>query len=139
MSKTERKIIEFLEEKKTLFFLLAITVLAALARYRARGFLSADMEFYLLPWYEEIRANGGLMALGEQVGTYNIAYQVCIALMTYIPVNPIFLYKGFSILFDFLLAAVAALAVYEHSGRNCICCGAFFANGAVEFCVLGTV
>lgn len=76
MSKTERKIIEFLEEKKTLFFLLAITVLAALARYRARGFLSADMEFYLLPWYEEIRANGGLMALGEQVGTYNIAYLV---------------------------------------------------------------
>lgn len=118
MSKIEYKIIEFFERNKIQIFLLVITGLAVLVRYQARGFQSSDMEYYLLPWYEEIKQNGGLKALGNQVGNYNIAYQVCIALMTYIPIHPMFSYKGVSILFDFLLAIVAALSLYEFSNRK---------------------
>lgn len=97
-----------------IIFGVVITLLAVLVRFRVRGFCSADMEGYLLPWYDQIKAGGGLSMLKQQVGDYNILFQVGIALMTYIKnVNPIFLYKGFSILFDFLLAALAGLMAYE--------------------------
>lgn len=114
MSKMERKFLNIIIENSAILFGIIITLLAALVRFQARAFCSADMEGYLLPWYDEIKAGGGLSMLKQQVGDYNILFQFCIALMTYIKsINPIFLFKGFSILFDFLLAAIAGLIVYE--------------------------
>ncbi|MCM1185630.1 MAG: hypothetical protein NC251_01065 [Lachnoclostridium sp.] len=133
MSRVEQKILDFIIKHSTLFFLAIITLLAALVRFQARGFLSADMEFYLLPWYHEIKEGGGLTMLKQQVGNYNITYQFCIALMTYVEnVNPIFLYKGLSMLFDFLLAAVTGLTVYELSEKKNPALSAI-AYGAVLF------
>ncbi len=114
MSRLERNILNFIIKNRIVVFCVIITLLAAIARFQVRGFCSADMEFYLLPWFNEIKAGGGLSMLKQQVGTYNITYQICIALMTYVEgINPIFLFKGFSMLFDFLLAALVGLMVYE--------------------------
>lgn len=111
----EEKIIDYLKKHSLPIFIGAITLLAMWVRFKARGFISADMTGYLLPWYEEIK-QGGLSSLGTQVGTYNIPYQTLIALMTYVNVKPVYLYKGFSILFDFLLAAATALCVRKMGG-----------------------
>ncbi len=73
--------------------------------------VSADMSSYLLPWYKEIQANGGLKGLGLQVGYYGMLYQTVIALFTYLPVKPIYTYKAFSVLFDYLLAVIAGRMV----------------------------
>lgn len=114
MSQTEHKILNIIIKNSMAIFVVVITLLAVLVRFRARGFCSADMADYLLPWYDQIKAGGGLPMLKQQVGDYNILFQFGIALMTYIKnINPIFLYKGFSILFDFLLAAAAGRLAYE--------------------------
>lgn len=114
MSRAEQDILNYIKKNSVALFLIIITFLAALVRFRARHFLSVDMQIYLLPWYDEIKAGGGLAMLGGQVGNYNIAYQFIIALATYMEgIDPVFLYKGCSILFDFLLAAVTGAVVYE--------------------------
>lgn len=114
MSQIEHKLLNIITKNSIIIFGVVITLLAVFVRFQVRGFCSADMEGYLLPWYDQIKAGGGLSMLKQQVGDYNILFQVGIALMTYIKnVNPIFLYKGFSILFDFLLAALAGLMAYE--------------------------
>ena len=54
--------------------------------------------------FETIKNGGGLTALNEQVGDYGLLYQTIIALFTYVDANPVYLYKSFSVIFDFLLA-----------------------------------
>ena len=53
----------------------------------------------------EISRGGGLASLRHQTGNYNVLYQTAIALMTYLPMNPLTKYKALSILFDYVLAA----------------------------------
>ena len=91
-------------------------MLAALIRLNGLDFHSGDYDGFLRPWYDEIKANGGLAAIGTQVGNYNVLYQVCIALMTCLPVHPLTAYKGLSVLFDYLLAGSAALVARELTG-----------------------
>ena len=86
--------------------------------------VSGDMKGCLIPWFNAIKQNGGLQALSEQTGDYNLLYQTIIALLTHIPANPIHLYKAVSIAFDFALAAVVArfcfvLASERHSTTHC--------------------
>lgn len=57
-----------------IIFGVVITLLAVPIRFRVRGFCSADMEGYLLPWYDQIKAGGGLSMLKQQVGDYNILF-----------------------------------------------------------------
>lgn len=111
MTKTEKKILLFLESKKELFFFVIITLLGAAIRFKMKDFVTDDFELCLLPWYRQIQVNGGLAALGQQVGNYGIPYQFLIALLTYIPIDALYLYKAVSVIFDFALAAVSAAFV----------------------------
>lgn len=95
---------------------VGITLLSLLMRYTFRDFASGDASVFLLPWYEQIRAAGGIAALKEQVGDYNILYQFVIALFTYLPIRPLYAYKLFSVVFDYLLAAAVSRIVYRLSG-----------------------
>ena len=104
MLKWEKKIIVFLELHKELLFFLAVTLLGVLIRISGRNFVSGDLSYYLIPWYNEIKENGGFAALQNQVGNYGIPYQFLIAVMTYIPIKEIYLFKTLSCIFDFLLA-----------------------------------
>ncbi len=111
MPKTEEKFILFIEKHVSLIFFIVITLLAFYIRYVGRIFLSEDMNVFLLPWFEDMQINGGFRALGEQVGDYNVLYQTIIALMTYLPLNPMTMYKSLSCGFDFLMALTAAFFV----------------------------
>ncbi len=81
-----------------------IFIFSVVSRMDALSFESRDFQNYLLPWYMQIRELGGFAALSTQVGNYGIAYQTIIAAMTYLPFNPLYLYKGLSILFDYGMA-----------------------------------
>lgn len=110
ISNIERRIVELVDKYKVILLFLIISGLGFLVRLPGRAFVSGDAAEFLLPWFDLIEA-GGLKNLDTQVGNYNMAYQLLIALLTYIPFNPLYLYKGISIVFDFLLAGVTALFV----------------------------
>lgn len=118
----EKKILEWIEKHIYLLFFIAVTIISIIIRYGFKDFVSGDMGCFLLPWYEEIEANGGFASLENQVGDYNILYQTIIAFFTYLPINPIYDYKLLSAVFDYLLAAIVGYFIYgisqEHKVRN---------------------
>lgn len=92
----EKKIIQKIEQHSHLFFFLIISMLGVVIRILGRKFISLDMSYFLKPWFEIIKAQGGLQGLSSQVGDYNILYQTIIALFTYISLDPVYLYKMLS-------------------------------------------
>lgn len=119
MTKTERKCIEWIRAHLPLMLFLAAGAFGALIRFSLRAESdNGDLTKFLLPWYDTIKANGGLRALGEQVGDYNVLYQFLIALMTYLPVKPLYAYKILSIGFDYLLAGACAYLTYLQSDKS---------------------
>lgn len=87
-----------------LFLVVIFSVLGLALRYIGRAHISYDMSTFLIPWTEQIKSNGGLFALGSQIGDYNIPYQFLLAFMTYLPVRIEYSIKILSIIFDYLLA-----------------------------------
>lgn len=69
------------------------------------------------------KGNGGVKALHTQIGDYGFPYQFLIALMTYFPIQAVYLYKITSCLFDFLLAYCCARFVCFLRGERF---GSFF-------------
>jgi len=118
MTRLEQRLLDWADRHKALLFAAAISVIAALTRLCGLDWHSGDYDGFLHPWYDAIKANGGLAGLGEQVGNYNVLYQICIALMTYLPIHPLTAYKGLSVLFDYLLAACAGYMIYDLTDRD---------------------
>lgn len=102
----ENKIQNYISDNKEKITLGLIVILSLVWRYAGRNFLSEDMEGWLLPWYQEIKESGGVLSLSRQVGNYGLLYQTLIALMTYVDIEPIYLYKMLSVVFDFFLAYI---------------------------------
>lgn len=115
ISEIEKKIIDFIKENMNFLFLFAITVLGCAVRIAGRNFISGDMSYFLVPWYNTIKEAGGLSSLKQPVGNYGLLYMTIIALLSYIDMNCVHLYKMLSILFDFLLALASAYLVYTSS------------------------
>ena len=103
MRETEKKFWNLVIRHRWKVFAAAATLLSLVARFGLRTIVSGDMQHYLLPWYEEIRWQGQIKALSVQIGNYHILYQLLIALMTYLPILPIYAIKGLSIAFDYAL------------------------------------
>ena len=118
MFKIERKIVEFVERNVNILFMLAITGLAIVVRYAGRDFVSGDMTWFFLGWFQKIADNGGIHSLKNQVGDYNILYQTIVALFTYIGDKSIYYYKILSIFFDFCMAISAAIFACELSKKE---------------------
>lgn len=113
MLKIEEKIVNSIVDRKEIIFFIIITVLAFMIRFAGFDFVSKDMRLYLIPWYDEIKLNGGLKGLDKQVGNYGILYQTIIATMTYFDINSIYMYKMVSVAFDYMLALTVALFVSQ--------------------------
>lgn len=104
MTALERKIFSWIEQYKEQLYFVILSVFGLILRWCCKDYVSGDASVYLLKWYREIKEGGGFAALDNQVGDYNIPYQILICLMTYIPAEPLYLFKGLSILFDYILA-----------------------------------
>ncbi len=102
MFKTERKILDFIEKYLYLIVLVAISVIGLFSRINLLDFVSSDAEEFLLPWYESIKQEG----MATQTGDYNLLYQLIILIFTKLPIKPLYAYKWFSIIFDYLLASL---------------------------------
>lgn len=118
MSSFERRILDWCRQHALLLFVIAITVISAAVRISNVDARSVDYNVWLKPWYDEIVSKGGLPAVTEQIGDYNVPYQLLIALLSYLPIHPLTLYKGLSCMFDYLLAACAAWIVYDLSAEK---------------------
>ena len=118
MSGFEKKVIGFCKKHYIVFAYLVITILAILVRGSMLSFVSMDYRMYLKPWLEYFETNGGLMALNNHVGDYNIPYMVIMALITYLPFNKLMLIKLVSCIFDFMLAGASCMLVWELLPNN---------------------
>ena len=102
----EKKLINWITEYRHILFFVCISILAFGIRMVGKDFVSADMSDFLIPWFDEIKNSGAISSLDKQTGDYNLLYQTIIAILTYIPVNCIYLYKILSIFFDYALAFI---------------------------------
>lgn len=109
MSNVEKKIVKWLQKNCWWLMLIVISFLAILIRYDVINFVSGDMSGFLIPWFDKIRKMGMYNALRQQVGDYNIPYQLLIILMAKFKVDPILGYKIISCCFDFVLAISTAI------------------------------
>ncbi len=111
----EKRIIDWLKERKYAIFIGVISLIGLFIRFENKYFESEDYLIYLSNWYMEIKNGGGLSALSQQVGNYPAVYQTLIALFSYLPISPLYAYKGLSVIFDYLLAFEAYRFLKENS------------------------
>ncbi|MBQ7896751.1 MAG: hypothetical protein IJ364_09400, partial [Oscillospiraceae bacterium] len=114
MNSIEKTLLSRIDKSLALLVLAGATVLAAAIRISLFPMLSLDMTVSLIPWYEEIAVNG----LYQQVGNYNLVYQLLIWAMTLLPIPAPWSYKILSCVFDYLLAFSCALLVNELDKNN---------------------
>ena len=119
MFKIEKRFLEWVEKHILLFCVIGVTLISMIIRYSFREIISNDAYWCLLPWYDVIKENGGIYALGSQVGDYNMLYQFIIAVFTYLPIEPLSAYKLLSCIFDYLLAAAMGYFVYFFRWFTC--------------------
>ena len=112
MTSLENRFITAIDKNRNWLLLALLVICGVGIRWAGRYFVSEDMTFCLKPWFEQMRAAGGLPALANQVGDYGLLYQTLISLMTYLPLPAVVQYKLVSSVFDVPLALLAA-AIYR--------------------------
>ena len=105
MTKLEKRMFSLVDRWEHVLFGLLILLLALALRVRLIGFGTNDINCFVLPWMESLRAAGGLRGLGQPIGEYNVPYMTILALLSYLPRN-LWMYgvKAVSILFELLSA-----------------------------------
>ena len=92
--------------KKPWHVLLSAGLLAAafVLRGICLSYETLDYQEFLAVWVDFFRQNGGLAALKESVGNYNVPYLTFLALLSKSAVKDLYLIKLLSIFFDVILA-----------------------------------
>lgn len=117
MTKIELKILDFVK-KYLEYIVLAIFVAAAIVlRNCFFNHVTFDALEYM-KWYKELDAAGGIAGLKESIGGYYVPYMYFLAIITYIPVDPLVLVKIVSVIFEFVCAVYAAKIIGLKSGKN---------------------
>jgi len=113
--KLEERILKWMAENVVYIAFGAAVLISFFIRYALKDVYTSDADSCLLPWYYAIKENGGIRGLVVPVEglNYNFPYQFLIAIMTYIPVNPLYGYKILSCIFDYLMAGAVAYLVYD--------------------------
>lgn len=110
MNTLENKILQKIEDYLPQIVLVVVTLIGFFIRFQLRTIVSGDAHMCLMPWYEAIAENG----LYEQVGDYGLLYQFMIWIMTrFYWVPSLSAIKILSCIFDYVVAAAAALIVYK--------------------------
>jgi Gpi18-like mannosyltransferase len=103
-----------------LLFIFVISGLAFIMRYFLSSFVTGDYTYYTSVWFDELKAGGGLKAIGMELtrNNYNPPYTYIIAFLTYIPRNSLYSIKAVSIIFDYALAYYVARIVMLKKGHG---------------------
>lgn len=113
LGKIRLKIFDFITKYRKIIFIIIITLIAFAIRWQAIDNLSGDMYHDLGSWFRELKNDGGLIALKDNIGNYNVPYLVILALLTYLPFEYYISIKMVSIIFDYILAISIAVLTKE--------------------------
>ena len=106
----DRKVIE------NILFVAFLTFIGLYARVCLFSHESGDYHQFLLPWYNQLKENGGFAAVGMDIGDYMPTYYYILALLTYLPLEPLVGIKIVSCIADLLLAFFGYKIVRELTG-----------------------
>ncbi len=87
--------------------LAALVIGALLLRWSLFDVVSADYRIFLSNWYAHLAQAGGLAGLGDEFSNYDTPYLALLAVLTYLPVDPLVGIKAISVAFDLVLALFA--------------------------------
>ena len=102
---------EVWEKYELLFFAIGFLAIAMAMRGVYFDFKTGDYNSFLSKWYAEIKSLGGFKGFASSVGDYTPMYKYIITILTYIPINDLYLYKAVSCIFDGILAVYVGLVV----------------------------
>lgn len=97
---------------------VSVTLVSLLIRFLCFPFISRDYEIFLSPWFEEIKANGGFMAIGRPIGDYLPSYIYILAALSYLPFDSLFLIKAVSCIGDIIMSYYAMKIVLAKTGKS---------------------
>ena len=117
MTKPEKIFFNFVQKHIWLIMVLAVTGLGILIRSFGMDFETDDYQSFLSHWWTQIEY-GGVQGLDQQIGNYNIPYQIIIYLLTLLPIGPLYSYKLVSIIFDVVLAFSVGLLIYSLGNKS---------------------
>lgn len=86
---------------------------------------SGDYKNFLLPWFNTIKEEGAIKALGHKIGDYTPAYFYILTVLTWLPVKPLYSIKATSCIFDILLAVYVSLCVKELTKNKSMALGSY--------------
>ncbi len=119
MTNCEKEIIAYFKKHYIIIFAIVITILAFLIRFYFLKHVSYDFSDFIERWYQYIKSHGHIKALSTYYGDYNASYLTIMAILSYLPFNPLYTIKGVSIIFDFILALSCGYLVYGLTkGKN---------------------
>lgn len=118
MHHQEQKVLGFITKHCLLLAVAGVTLLSVWMRLKNLDFVSDDFRYFLLPWFTELQMGEGLQALARPIGNYNVPYLTVLALLTYLPVDPLVSIKLVSIAFDYVAAIAAADVVWVLMGKT---------------------
>lgn len=114
----EIKIINIKLKLIDLFFLVCIFILSFFIRISLFEIRALDWDAFFENWLRIIRENGGIRSLSMEISDYSAFYMFIVSLLSYIPVEALFLMKGFSVLFDYVASLVVFKVVFEITGSK---------------------
>ena len=109
----EGKIWEFVDNHTYFVFFALITFLAIVVRYLLIKYPSGDYDMFLKPWFDELKAYGGLAGLARDIGNYSPIYMTILACLTYFPVDSVISIKIVSIIFELIGGIFLIKIIYE--------------------------
>lgn len=109
----KEKFWKIVDENLYIIFFIIITIFSMIIRFNFMGVETQDYHEFLSQWFEFLKNNGGLLAVKNCLSDYNAPYLIILALLTYIPISPLYLIKTVSIIFDYILATSCMILVYK--------------------------
>jgi len=87
-----------------IIFIIVIGFAALIIRFIYKDFESADYQWFLKVWFEQLQDGGGFLALKQPISNYSPLYIYLLAGLTYLPIKSLYSIKILSIVFDFIAA-----------------------------------
>lgn len=118
INKLDDKLFSFIKKYCFEILFFVITIISLKVRVNFIKFESQDYQNCLLDWFNQIKEGGGILALKQEIGNYNIPYLFILAILTYIPINPLISIKIVSIVFDYIMAFISMIITYKLFKNN---------------------
>lgn len=114
----DRTFVEFVHKNLNILFILGISLLTLAIRNEFRGWMSGDLQSFLIPWSTYLEEHNGFagIASGPIDCNYPVTYQYILAFLTYLPGSSLAKIKVVSVIFDFVSATFIMLIVREVNG-----------------------